>query len=95
MRLCTADGRDELAANERKRETRERDYAHDSEECESRSGTEWLHAAWRGGREHERDHLWAVSDKQRRFKPGMNPIRFNYVWREWPFWSNFIHKSVL
>ena len=41
VRLCAADGRVERAANERKRETREGDYAHDSEECESRSGMEW------------------------------------------------------
>ena len=27
--------------------------------------------------------------------PGMNLIRFNYVWKVWAFWANFIYKSVL
>ena len=32
---------------------------------------------------------------KRGFKPGMNPIRFNYVWRVWAFRSNFMYKSIL
>ena len=54
-------------------------------------GSAW----WRGGREHERDHIWALSDKKRGFKPGMNPIRLNHVWREWAFRANFMYKLVV
>ena len=32
---------------------------------------------------------------KRGFLPGMNPIRFNYVWREWAFRANFMYKPVL
>ena len=32
---------------------------------------------------------------KRGFKPNMNPIRFNYVWRAWAFRANFMFKSVL
>ena len=29
------------------------------------------------------------------FKPGMYPIRFNYVWRGWAFQANFMYEAVL
>ena len=32
---------------------------------------------------------------KRGFRPGMNPIRFNYVWREWAFRANFMYKPIL
>ena len=32
---------------------------------------------------------------KRGFKPGMNPIRFNAVWRGWAFRANFMYESVL
>ena len=32
---------------------------------------------------------------KRGFKPGMNPIRFNAVWRGWAFWANFMYEAVL
>ena len=32
---------------------------------------------------------------KQRFKPNMNPIRFNYVWRGWAFRANFMYKLVL
>ena len=31
----------------------------------------------------------------RGFKPLMNPVRFNYVWRGWAFQANFMYQSVL
>ena len=32
---------------------------------------------------------------KRGFWPGINPIRFNYVWREWAFRANFMYKPIL
>ena len=32
---------------------------------------------------------------KRGFKPNMNPIRFNRVWKVWAFRANFMLKSVL
>ena len=32
---------------------------------------------------------------KRGFKPGMNPIRFNAVWRGWAFRANFTYEAVL
>ena len=32
---------------------------------------------------------------KRGFKPGMNPIRFNAVWRGWAFRANFMYEAVL
>ena len=32
---------------------------------------------------------------KRGFKPRMNPVRFNAVWRGWAFWANFMYKAVL
>ena len=32
---------------------------------------------------------------KRGFRPGMIPIRFNYVWREWAFRANFMYKPIL
>ena len=31
---------------------------------------------------------------KRGFHPGMNPIRFDYVWGVWAFWASFMYKSV-
>ena len=32
---------------------------------------------------------------KRGFKVGMNPIRFNAVWRGWAFRANFMYEAVL
>ena len=32
---------------------------------------------------------------KRGFKQGMNTVRFNYLWRGWAFWANFMYRSVI